>query len=123
METTPGKLVVVISQGLDDERSSVAWSIANGGINSGLDVSVFLVSSGVDWVRKGAADKVHLNPLDPLMIDMIKNVIANGSKIVVCPPCAKVRGYEASDLLDDVIIIGSGFIHDSVKEGAAILSF
>ncbi len=53
METSK-KLVVVISHGLDNERSSVAWSIANGGINNGLDVSIFLVSSGIDWVRKGA---------------------------------------------------------------------
>ena len=72
------KLVVVISRGLDDERSSVAWSIANGGIKNGLDVSVFLVSSGVDWVRKGAADRAHLNPEDPTMIDMIKSAIDAG---------------------------------------------
>ena len=64
MNSETRKLVVVISQGLDNERASVAWSIANGGIKSGLDVSIFLVSAGVDWIRKGAADHVHLNPLD-----------------------------------------------------------
>ena len=117
------KLVVVISQGLDDERSSVAWSIANGGINSGLDVSIFLVSSGIDWVRKGAADKVHLNPKDPPMIDMIRNVFDKGCHVGICPPCAEVRGYSKDDLLDGVTIVGSSAIHDRVKEGAAILSF
>lgn len=30
------KLVIVCSRGFDDERASVAWSIANGAINSGL---------------------------------------------------------------------------------------
>jgi len=49
--STKKKIVVLISYGLDDERASVAWSIANGGIKSGLDVNIFLVSSGVDWVR------------------------------------------------------------------------
>ena len=49
------KLVVVVTNGLDNERSSVAWSVANGGIASGFEVTMFLVSSGVDWVRKGAA--------------------------------------------------------------------
>ena len=39
--STKKKVVVLISYGLDDERASVAWSIANGGINSGLDVSIF----------------------------------------------------------------------------------
>lgn len=36
------KIVIVIASGLDDERSSVAWSVANGGIKSGQDVTVFL---------------------------------------------------------------------------------
>lgn len=117
------KLVVVISHGLDDERASVAWSIANGGINSGLDVSVFLVSSAVDWVRKGAADRPHLNPEDPSMKEMIQNVISNGSAIGVCPPCIKVRGYAEEDLIEGVTVVGSMAIHEPVKQGAAVLTF
>ncbi len=121
--TDSRKLVVVISRGLDDERSSVAWSIANGGIKNGLDVSIFLVSSGVDWVRKGAAERAHLNPEDPTMKDMIQGVIDAGCHIGVCPPCIKVRGLEPGDLMEGVEVVGSTAIHDPVKEGAAILSF
>jgi predicted peroxiredoxin len=117
------KLVIVVSRGFDDERASVAWSIANGGINSGLDVSMFLVSSGIDWVRKGAADLAHLVPLDPSMKEMIDNVVSNGCTIMVCPPCAKVRGYSEEDLLDGVVITGSGAMHELIKQGAATLSF
>jgi peroxiredoxin family protein len=47
------KLVIVITHGYDDERVSVALSIANGGIYSGLEVTIFLTNSAVDWVRKG----------------------------------------------------------------------
>ena len=117
------KLVVVISRGLDDERSSVAWSIANGGINNGLDVSIFLVSSAVDWVRKGAAEYARPNPEDPTMKEMIQNVIDAGCTISVCPPCTKVRGYTQDDLIDGVQIKGSVVIHEPLKEGAAVLSF
>lgn len=120
---TKRKLVVVITNGLDNERSSVAWSIANGGIKSGLDVSVFLVSSGVDWVRKGAAVRAHLNPEDPTMKDMIQNVIDSGCSIGICPPCASVRGYDEHDFIEGVTIVGSSFIHEPVKEGAAVLTF
>lgn len=117
------KLVVVVTRGFDDERSSVAWSIANGAINSGLDVTMFLVSSGVDWVRRGAADGAHLNPFDPTMGEMIQNVIDSGSDILVCPPCSKVRGYADSDLIDEVTITGSGAMHELIKQGAETLSF
>jgi len=117
------KLVVVVTCGLEDEKMSVAWSIANGGISTGLEVTMFLASSAVDCVRKGAADKVHLNPLDPTLGDMIKNLTSRGGKILVCPPCANVRGYAPEDLLDGVVITGSGAIHELIKAGAATLSF
>jgi predicted peroxiredoxin len=117
------KLVILVTRGLDDERSSVAWSVANGAINSGLDVTMFLTSSAVDWVRKGAADQVHLNPFDPPIKEMIKKQMDSGSTILVCPPCAKVRGYTQEDFLDGVIITGSGAMHELIKLGAATLSF
>jgi predicted peroxiredoxin len=117
------KLVIVVTSGFSDERSSVAWSVANGGVNSGLDVTMFLVSSGVDWVRKGAAEDARPNPLDPPMRDMIEHVLANGCRILVCPPCARVRGYSEDDLIDDVEVVGSGAMHELIKEGAVTLSF
>ena len=116
-------MVVMITRGFDDERSSVAWSVVSGGINSGLEVTVFLASSGVDWVRRGAAEVAHLNPLDPPMKDMIQKLMQSGGSILVCPPCAKVRGYEQEDLLDGVVITGSGAMHELIKQGAATLSF
>ena len=122
METRK-KMVIVITHGHDNERSSVAWSIANGAINSGLDLSIFLTSSGVDWVRKGAAERARPNPEDPTMKEMIQKVFDNGSQIGVCPPCAKVRNYDKEDLVDGITIVGSAFIHERVKEGAAVLSF
>lgn len=121
--TDQKKLVIVITSGFNDERSSVAWSVANGGIKTGLDVTIFLTSSGVDWVRKGAADNAHLNPFDPSMKEMIDDFRNAGGKILACPPCAAVRNYRQEDLLDGVILTGSPAIHKLIMEGAATLSF
>lgn len=117
------KLVIIISRGLDDERSSVAWSIANAGVGSGFEVTVFLVSSGVDWMRKGAAEGAHLNPFDPPLKDMVANLMSNGGKVLVCPPCAKVRGYAEQDLLEGVTIAGAPAMLAIVKQGAETLTF
>jgi predicted peroxiredoxin len=117
------KLVILITRGFDDERSSVAWSIANAGIASDLEVTVFLAAAGVDWVRKGGADAARLNPLDPPMKDMVGNLMSNGGRVLVCPPCAKVRGYSKEDLLDGVTIAGAPAMLEVVKQGAATLSF
>ncbi len=117
------KLVIVNSRGFDDERSSVAWSIANTAAASDMDVTVFLVAAGVDWVRKGAADVAQLNPLDPTMSDMIGNFLGNGGRILVCPPCAKVRGYAEESLIDGATIAGAPVMLEEVNAGAATLSF
>jgi predicted peroxiredoxin len=117
------KLVIVISRGFDDERSSVAWSIANTSVASEMEVTVFLVAAGVDWVRKGAADVARLNPLDPPMKEMIDNVLTSGGSILVCPPCAKVRGYGEGDLVEGVTIAGAPAMLEVVRQGASTLSF
>jgi predicted peroxiredoxin len=89
----------------------------------GFELTMFLVSSGVDWVRKGAADNARPNPLDPPMKDMIDTVIESGADIFVCPPCASVRGYDTDDLMDCVTLAGSAAMHAVIAEGAATLSF
>ena len=117
------KLVVIVTNGFNDERSSVAWSVANGGVASGMEVTMFLVSSGVDWVRKGAIEHARLNPLDPTIKDMIDTVVESGGKILVCPPCAGVRGYAQEDLMDGVTMAGSVAMLDEVRQGAEAITF
>ena len=48
------KTIVFLSRGLDDERATVAWTLANAGVANGQDVTVFAVGAGVDVLRKGA---------------------------------------------------------------------
>ena len=122
-EATPNKLVIVGSRGLDDERATVSFTIANGGLSSGLDVTMFLVSSGVDLVRRGAVDNVQMNPIDPPLKELLDSFLANGGRILACPPCAKVRRYEQDDLIEGVTLVGSSAVHELIKDGAATLSF
>jgi predicted peroxiredoxin len=115
-------LVCLITHGIDNEMSSVGFTIANGGITAGLKVSIFLSSAGVDLVRKRAADTTHVPPLAPLA-ELIKDFQARGEKLWACTPCVKSRGYTEADLLDGVVISGSSVVHELIKQGAATLSF
>ena len=117
------KMVVIVTNGFDNERASVAWSVANGGVGMGFEVTMFLVSSGVDWARKGAAEKARPNPLDPTIGDMMKNVINNGGKILVCPPCAAVRGYVADCLIEGATLAGSPAMLAVAAQGAVTVTF
>lgn len=117
------ELVIINSRGLDDERSSVAWSIANTAAASDMEVTMFLVAAGVDWARKGAAEVARPNPLDPAMKDMIGNFLANGGRILVCPPCAKVRGYTEESLIEGATVAGAPAMLEVVNRGAGTLTF
>ena len=116
------ELVVVITHGADHELSSVAFTIANGGITSGLKVSIFLTSNGVDLVRKRAIDDLVVHPLEPLAT-LVKDFLARGGRLWACTPCVKARGYQQSDLIDRVEISGSSVMHERIRAGAATLSF
>ncbi len=117
------ELVVVLSRGLDDERATVAWTLANAGIASGQHVTVFLVSAGVDLARRGAVDRVQMNPNDPSMGELVGKFIADGGAVWACPPCAALRGYDEADFIDGVRIVGAGPFHDLVKAGASTICF
>jgi predicted peroxiredoxin len=116
------KLVVVVTHGLEHELSSVGMTIACGGMTAGLQVSVFLTSSGVDIVRRRAADMAQVRPLDPLA-DLIRDFLRRGGKIWACTPCVKSRGYGENDLLEGVEVTGASKVHELLKAGAATLSF
>ena len=115
-------LVVMVTRGIDDERSSVAFTIANGGITAGLKVSIFLTSAGIDLVRKGAVDTTHVEPLEPLKA-MLDDFLARGGTLWACTPCVKARGYSQEDLVPGTIITGASPMHELIAAGAATLSF
>ena len=122
MQTPTDKLVVLLTRGIESELSSVAFTIANGGITAGLQVSVFLTSTAIDLVRRGGQRLTQVAPLDPLAA-LIEDFQARGGTLWACPPCVKSRGYEQADFLDGVVIVGASAMHAQIKEGAATLSF
>jgi predicted peroxiredoxin len=122
MSEPPKELVVLMTKGADHELSSVAFTIANGGITAGLKVYAFLTSASVDLVRKRAADVPHVPPLDPLKA-LIDDFLRRGGTIWACPPCVTARGYTQDDLIDGVKIQGASAMHERLMAGAASLSF
>ncbi|SLN39304.1 DsrE family protein [Oceanibacterium hippocampi] len=122
MNAGTDKLVILVTRGIDSELSSVAFTIANGGLTAGLKVSMFLTSTAIDLVRKRGHDLTQVAPLDPLR-DLITDFLKRGGVIWACPPCVKSRGYEQSDLIDGVEVIGASALHGEIKKGAATLSF
>ena len=115
-------LVVLVTHGIENEKSSVAFTIANGGITAGLRVAIFLTSSGVDLVRKRAIDTTQVHPMEPLSA-LVKDFLARGGTLWACTPCVKARGYTQEDFIEGTVITGASVMHARIAEGAATLSF
>jgi len=115
-------LVVVITSGLESEKSSVAFTIANGGMTSGLRVSVFLTAAAVDLARKRATNLTQVHPLEPLQA-LMEDFLKCGGNLWACTPCVKARGYEQEDLIEGTVITGASPMHELIQAGAATLSF
>ncbi|HYI03694.1 MAG TPA: DsrE family protein [Reyranella sp.] len=122
MATETDKLVILLTKGIDTELSSVAFTIANGGLTAGLKVSMFLTSTAIDLVRRGGTKLTQVAPLQPLSA-LIEDFQKRGGVIWACPPCVQSRGYQQADLLDGVTIVGASAMHAEIKQGAATLSF
>lgn len=116
------ELVVLMTHGADHELSSVAFTVACGGITSGLKVYAFLTSAAIDLVRRRSVDLTHVAPMDPLKV-LMSDFMARGGTIWACPPCVKSRGYTQEDLIDGVTIQGASALHERLKAGAASLCF
>jgi len=115
-------LVVLVTHGIENEKSSVAFTIANGGITAGLRVAIFLTSAGVDLVRKRAIDTTQVHPMEPLSA-LVKDFLARGGTLWACTPCVKARGYTQEDFIEGTVITGASVMHARIAEGAATLSF
>ena len=118
---TTTKTIVFLSRGIDDERATVAWTLANAGVANGQDVTVFAVSAGVDVLRKGAADTIQMNPHDPSMKELIGKFLSNGGTVWACPPCSALRGYTEDAFIDGVEITGAGPVYELIGQGAATI--
>jgi predicted peroxiredoxin len=82
------ELVVVMTHGAVDELSSVAFTVANGGMTAGLKVSIFLTSAAVDLVRRGAVEMTQAAPMEPLA-SLIKDFLNRGGELWACTPVSR----------------------------------
>ena len=116
MPESARELIVVMTHGSDHELSSVAFTIATGGMATGLRVVVFLTSVAVDLVQKKGIDNTVTPPF-------VSDFLKRGGRLWACMPSVKARGYGQNDLIAGVEIAGSSKIHELIKGGAATLSF
>ncbi len=118
-----GKFCVSLTRSLDDpDRATVAYVIANAAVASGQETMVFLSIDGVRLAVAGTAEAVHEEGFQPLK-DLMNSFVEAGGSILVCSPCFKKRGLDASRLVPGAAIVGGARLVEFLSQEAASVSY
>jgi predicted peroxiredoxin len=115
------KLVILLAHGANDDKSSVAFTIANAALSTGMQVAVFLTSDGVELARDGSCDMTLVQPFRKLD-ELIEDFTGKGGIVWACTPCYKHRGLDDAKNYEKVLVTGAGPLVEWVKGGAATIS-
>jgi uncharacterized protein len=115
------RLAVLVSHNANGDKSTIAFTIANAALSSGMEVLVFLVSDGVELCREGAADQAHTRPFQPLEA-LMDTFIANGGILAACGSCFQYRGMSPDHNAHGVEVSGVGLLAKWLAQGATTVS-
>ena len=100
------KFVVSLSRAKDDQdRATVAFTLANAAIGSDQETVVFLSSEGVRLAVNGYADDIAEEGFAPLK-ELMGKFVEAGGKIYTCLPCFNKRGLDENDIVPGAVIVG-----------------
>jgi predicted peroxiredoxin len=119
-ERKTNKLVVVLGANANDDKSTVAFTIANAALSTGMEVAVFLTSDAVELARDGGYDMTMVQPFKKLE-ELVDSFVEKGGTVWACTPCYKHRGMKESENVQKVIVTGAGPLIEWVQAGAATI--
>ncbi len=116
------KFVITLAVNATDDRSTIAFTVANAALAAGRDVGIFLSSDAVELSRAGSCDYTNISPFKPLaeLIDAFTN---GGGIVWACSPCVQHRSLKDAEMAQGVKVVGAGPMLEWIDEGAATLSF
>jgi uncharacterized protein len=98
------------------DKATVAFVVANAALASGKQVMVFLTVEAVRLGFEGGADGLQANGFAPLA-ELIATFGGGGGAILVCTPCAKVRGLDTNPLAAGGVLGGGAGLVEFMTSG------
>ena len=114
------KMVLMLASSANDDKSTVAFTIANAALSSGMEVAIFLASDGVELCREGACDYTSVQPFKPAQ-ELIEKFVAGGGVLWSCAPCFQHRGLKVDETVEGALVVGAGPMLEWIAAGASTL--
>ena len=125
-EDHEGKRILVIqTHGVETPRrtySPLFYAMAAAAME--MDVMVWFTMDGSNQLKKGAAEKVKLDPTsDVTLKTMLEQTLDAEVKLRVCQQSLALFAMTTDDLIDDVEILGATSIIDLALEANHVMYF
>jgi uncharacterized protein len=98
------------------DKATVGFVVANAALASGKETLVFLTVEAVRLGFVGGAEGLHADGFAPLS-ELIANFGKGGGRILVCTPCAKVRGIDGNALVEGGVLGGGAGLVEFMTSG------
>jgi predicted peroxiredoxin len=119
------KILVIQTHGVDTPRrtySPLFYAMAAAAME--MDVMVWFTMDGTNQLKKGAAEKVQLDPTsDVTLKTMLEQAMDAGVKLRVCQQSMALWDMSEDDLIDGVEILGATSIIDLALEADHVMYF
>ena len=102
------KLVFMVLHGPGQpEHATIPFVMGCAALASDVEVVLGFQADGVELVRVGVADGIEAPGFPPLA-KLLKDYRELGGSLLVCSPCIKSRGIDASDLIEGAEVVAAG---------------
>lgn len=123
MADFPDFVVTLSFDKADEERITVAFTIALAALTKGRRTALILMLDGVRVATTGYADGIDIgDPFMPLT-DIIDTFLAQGGDIMACGACMEFKGILPAELMEQIPIISAGDVVDLLTNARGSLQF
>jgi len=117
-----GKMVVFCGSDAP-EKAFPPFMLGMGAKASDMDVMLFFTMSGLNIIKKAAAEKIVLNNTPMTLPEFIKNSMEAGIRFVACSAAFGITGMTKEDLIDGVTVGGVASFVNEARDADIVVSF
>jgi hypothetical protein len=125
MDAEGKKILVIQTHGVETPRrtySPLFYAMAAAAME--MDVMVWFTMDGTNQLKKGAAEKVQLDPTsDVTLKTMLEQAMESGVKLRVCQQSMALWNMQSEDLIPGVEILGATSIIDLALESDHVMYY
>lgn len=125
MDAEGKKILVIQTHGVETPRrtySPLFYAMAAAAME--MDVMVWFTMDGTNQLKKGAAEKVQLDPAsDVTLKTMLEQAMDSGVKLRVCQQSMALWNMQQDDLIPGVEILGATSIIDLALESDHVMYY